>query len=376
MKPSPIIPTFTLEPSASQYCRCLAPSILCTARVAHRFAWFAAVILVTFACAHASAQQMQSASIGDLKLRNGQVIRNCTIAYRTFGTLNAEKSNAVLFPTWFGGTSKDLAGLIGPGKLVDPAKFYVIATDAIGNGVSTSPSNSSAQPHMQFPKFSIRDIVEAQRIALTEKLGIAHLHAVMGISMGGMQTFQWLVSYPEFLSLAVSIMGSPRLTSYDLLLWKAEEHAIENDESWQHGEYTEPPDSMRTVAAIHALALQTPDYWVEHTPREKFDDVLKGIETKASPDTNNWLRQLQAMMGLDVSREFGGDMAKAAAAVRAKVLVVANTQDHMVNATPGLDFAKALGAQTMVLTDNCGHQSTMCNTRKIGEAVNSFLASQ
>lgn len=331
-------------------------------------------VCLCFAALSASAQQMQSVAIGDLKLRNGQVIRNCSISFRTFGMLNADKSNAILFPTWFGGTSKDLAELIGPGKMMDSADFYVIAVDAIGNGVSTSPSNSSAQPHMQFPKFGVRDMVESQHILLTQKLGITHLRAVMGISMGGMQTFQWMVSYPDFLDYAIPIVGSPRLTSYDLLLWTAEEHAIENDPSWEHGEYTEAPDSMKTVAAIHALALQTPQYWVEHTPREKFDDAFKNVEARTNQDTNNWLRQLQAMIGLDVSRDFGGDLSKAAAAAKAKVLVVANTQDHMVNATPALDFARIIGAQTLVLTDNCGHASTGCNTKRIGDAIHAFLS--
>ena len=337
---------------------------------------FCIVTVLVIACVSTPlrSQQLQTAAIGDLKLRNGQVIRDCTIAYRTFGTLNAGKSNAVLFPTWFAGTSKDLAGQVGTAKLVDTNKFYVIAVDAIGNGASTSPSNSSAQPHMQFPKFSIRDMVESQHILVTEKLGIPHLLAVMGVSMGGMQTFQWIVSYPDFMQFAVPIVGSPRLTSYDLLLWTAEQHAIENDPSWEHGEYTDTPESMKTVSAIQALALQTPEYWVQHTPRDKFDDAMKAIEMKANPDTNNWLRQLQAMIGLDLSRDFGGDMQKAAAAVKAKVLVIPSLQDHMVNPTPALEFAKMIDAQTMELTDDCGHQAPGCNMKKIGEAVNKFLA--
>ena len=321
----------------------------------------------------ARSQQSQTAAIGDLKLKNGEVLRNCAIAYRTFGTLNAERSNAVLFPTWFSGTSKDLANEVGPGKLIDPTKFYVIAVDAIGNGLSISPSNSADQPHMHFPKFSIRDMVESQHILLTQKLGIAHLRAVMGISMGGMQTFQWMVSYPDFMKFAVPIVGSPRLTSYDLLLWTAEEHAIESDPSWEHGEYTDTPDSMKTVGAIHALALETPEYWVEHTPRDKFDEAMKAAET-INFDTNKWLRQLQAMIGLDVSREFGGDMGKAAAAVHAKVLIVPSLQDHMVNPTPALEFAKMIGAQTLELTGDCGHVAPGCNTKRVGEAVNAFLS--
>src|SRR5689334_10352317 len=213
-------------------------------------------LLAVFAL-RASAQEQQIASIGDLKLQNGQTIRDCKIGYRTFGQLNAAKSNAVLFPTWFTGTTKDLVDLIGPGKLVDSTKYFVIAVDALGDGVSTSPSNSTAQPRMQFPQFTIRDMIQSQHELLTKKLHINHLHAVMGISMGGMQTFQWITAYPGFMDFAIPIVGSPRLTSYDLLLWTAEAHAIELDPTWKHGEYSGVPECMRVVADLHGLALQT-----------------------------------------------------------------------------------------------------------------------
>ncbi|MDA2939037.1 alpha/beta fold hydrolase [Acidobacteria bacterium AH-259-A15] len=117
--------------------------------------------------------------------------------------------------------------LIGLGKLVDSTKYFVIAVDAFGNGVSSSPSKSRVQAGDSFPEFSIRDMVNAQHQLLTKVLGVSHLRAVMGISMGGMQTFQWMVSYPDFLGRAVPIVGSPRLASNDLLLWQAEMRAIE-----------------------------------------------------------------------------------------------------------------------------------------------------
>ena len=109
----------------------------------------------------AAAQQLQMASVGDLTLVSGEVIRDCRIGYRTFGHLNADKSNVVVFATWFRGTTKDLIDLFGPGKLVDTSKYYVIAVDALGDGVSSSPSNSPSQLHMTFPKIAIRDMVNS-----------------------------------------------------------------------------------------------------------------------------------------------------------------------------------------------------------------------
>src|SRR6185369_16544686 len=103
----------------------------------------------------AFAQQQQFANIGDLKLQNSGVIRNCRIGYRTFGHLNTDKSNVVVFPTWAGGTTEQLQSSIGPGKLVDSTKYFVVAIDALSNGVSSSPSNSRLQPRMKFPRFTL-----------------------------------------------------------------------------------------------------------------------------------------------------------------------------------------------------------------------------
>jgi homoserine acetyltransferase len=104
--------------------------------------------------------------------------------YRTLGKLNAEKSNAILWPTWLGGRSEELLQFIGPGNVVDSGKYFVILVDSIGNGISTSPFNSSSQPRMKFPKFTVRDMVESEHRLVTEVLRLGHLHAVMGLSMG------------------------------------------------------------------------------------------------------------------------------------------------------------------------------------------------
>ena len=119
-----------------------------------RFAILGLAVFVLAAPAHSQGEQ-RFAELGDFTLESGEVIQDLKIGYRTFGELNAAKSNAVLFPTWFTGTTADLVEWVGPGKLVDPSKHYVILVDAIGDGVSTSPSNSATQPGMRFPRFTI-----------------------------------------------------------------------------------------------------------------------------------------------------------------------------------------------------------------------------
>ena len=122
----------------------------------------AALWLASSAWAHAPGEPPhQKFALGDLKLESGESIRDFSISYVTHGTLNANKSNAVLMVTSIGGNHHRIDYLIGLGKALDPAKYFIICADAIGNGLSTSPSNSTAQPRLQFPKFNIRDMVSS-----------------------------------------------------------------------------------------------------------------------------------------------------------------------------------------------------------------------
>src|SRR5947209_8395270 len=101
------------------------------------------IMLVLFLAVMARAQEgQQFAELGDFKLESGATIRNCRLGYRTFGKLNAAKSNAVIFPTWFTGTSEELVEQVGPKGIIDASRYFVVTIDALGDGVSSSPSNS------------------------------------------------------------------------------------------------------------------------------------------------------------------------------------------------------------------------------------------
>jgi homoserine O-acetyltransferase len=343
-----------------------------------RFITLLSLVCIAFV-AYAIAQdgQQQFGSLGDFKLESGEVIRDCRIGYRTEGRLNAEKSNAILFPTWLSGTSEQLVN--GPVKMLDASNYYVIAVDALGDGVSSSPSTSALQPHMQFPRFTIADMVNSQHQLLTQILRINHVRVVMGVSMGGVQTFQWLVSFPDFMDKAIPIMGSPRLGAYDLVLWQAESDAITSDPAWKGGDYsavagtTEPGASM--IAELGMLVQTTPDKIDNDITREKFAAALASEKKNAaSVDANNRLRQFQAMIALDVSAPFAGSMERAATHVRAKVLVIASATDHTVTPGPALDFARLLHAEVLTLDNNCGHHAAECESERANQAVVSFLA--
>src|SRR5262245_39704114 len=164
--------------------------------------------------------------IGDFTLESGQVIKDFAISYVTHGTLNAQKSNAILMVTALSGNHHRLDFLIGPGKALDTTKYFVVATDAIANGLTTSPSNSTAQPRMQFPRFAIRDMVHSQHRLLKDKLGIEHVVTVIGPSMGGMQALQWGVSYPDFMDSLVALVPLARTPAWSILVVEAIPKAI------------------------------------------------------------------------------------------------------------------------------------------------------
>lgn len=336
------------------------------------------IVAVLCICARPlAAQQLQYASLGNFRLENGQVIQNLRVGYRTLGRLNAQKSNVVVMPTAFMGKTGGMLDEVGPGKLVDSSKYYIILIDALGNGVSSSPSNSKAQPRMKFPQFNIRDMVKSQHELLTRVLDLSHVHAVVGVSMGGHQTFQWMVSYPDFMDEAIPIVGSPRPTSYDSLLHTTYLHAITFSRDWNDGNYTsEPVTALSMVADVLALNGSTPEYRITHTTLAGLPGFLSGAQDSVvkSFDANDCVRQIQAMLAQDVSKPFGGSIEKAAAVVRARVLVVPSMQDHIVNPQPALDFAKLIHARVFKLTSDCGHGAPGCERDRLDPVVNAFLA--
>ncbi len=330
-------------------------------------------LLLLFLTSGAVAQDLQFAELGDFKMESGGVLHDCRIGYRTFGQLNSDKSNAILFTTWASGTTEQLKSNIGRGRLVDDTKYYVIAIDALGNGVSSSPSNSKLQPRMSFPKFTIRDMVNTEHEVLTKTLGLNHLKAVIGVSMGGMQTFQWMVTYPDFMEKAVPIVGSPRLAPYDLLLWQAQVDAIMNDRAWNNGNYTENP-ARAAEAEFSALLLTTPDNYNKRMTREQVFAELEKAKKSSTFDANDKIRQDQAMMALDISAPFGGSMERAARAVKAKVFVIVSKSDHVVTPGPAADFARLLQVNLLLLESDCGHLAPSCESQKVNQAVADFLA--
>jgi homoserine O-acetyltransferase len=226
---------------------------------------------------------------------------------------------------------------------VDSARYFVIIVDALGNGVSSSPSNSTLQPGGDFPRFTMGDVVESQYQLVTHTFHLAHLKAVLGISMGGMQVFQWMIAHPDFMDKAVSIVGSPRSQPDDRQRWQELIRTVEAHPPWK-----------RAMLALGRLS-----------PRAALCEL--GI------DANDHARRAQAVMALDISVPFGGSMERAAAAIRAKTLVVGTWQDQEVNPQPAFELARIAHAEVFELDGRCGHQAPSCEESTLWRVVAGFL---
>ncbi|MDH3440034.1 MAG: alpha/beta fold hydrolase [Gammaproteobacteria bacterium] len=314
------------------------------------------------------ANEQQFADMEWLTTSSGVAIENCRIGYRTAGELNDDRSNIIVFPTWFAGTSEILftAGLIGPGKLADTDKYFVVAIDALGNGVSCSPSNA-----VQFPRISTEDMVRSQHWLLTEHLGIEHARAVLGISMGGMQTFRWMSTFPSFMDKAIPIDGSPKMTSFDLLQWRTHRDIVQ---MMQVGGMEQ--DEIRMILSrVGLLSLFTPEYFVEQVPVESLEEFVKDSDASyANMDVNDYVSQLEAMIDHDVIGDTDESITAYVREVESDVLIIGVPSDHMVNQAPSRRVARALGAPYFEVASNCGHVGTTCEIERVSKRVAEFLS--
>ncbi len=329
--------------------------------------FFLITVVFLFNLSLLSQSKQLMASIGDLKLISGEVIEDCQIGYRTFGKLNGEKSNAIIYLSWFGGTSEAISSLIINHHFIDTTKYYLIAIDVLGNGISTSPSNYKKE----YPKIIIRDMVNAEFKLLKKILNINHIFAAIGGSMGSMQVLEWAVSYPDFMNNIVAYVATPKMTSYDLLWMNTQLEIIESGKVYGMSE----KEIKKISEMLTAMIARTPAYVVEHTKIEEFPDYLSSLEQKTSKvfTIDDYEIQLKAMMKHDISLNFNGSMEKAAKAIKAKLFIIVSETDMVVNPTEALKLADLTNARKLILKNNCGHLAVSCELERCKKEIADFL---
>jgi homoserine O-acetyltransferase len=333
---------------------------------------FAIVILYVVTSYSQSIQLF--AEIGNLNLVNGSKIENCVIGYRTFGKLNSDSSNAIIFPTWFEGTTNEVGRLIQKYAFLDTTKYFIIAIDALGNGVSSSPSNYNVYKIKSFPDITIRDMVNSQYVLVTKYLKLKHLFAAVGGSLGGMQVLEWSVAYPGFISKIISYVSTPKVSTYDRLWISTQLDIIENGK-W----YGETEQEIRkTLAKLMAAFARTPAYMIEKIKNEEFENYLKSFDKEYSSTytLDDYYSQIKAIYQHNIYSNFNNSVEETIKQIKAKIFLIISETDLLVNPGETTKFGGLTKSKLLLLNNNCGHLAVTCEMDKCREEIAKFLMEQ
>jgi len=351
---------------------------------------------------------------------NGGTIKNVTVGYETYGTLNAARDNAVLVAHFFSGNSHaagkyaatDAApgywdAIIGSGKPIDTDRFFVISSDTLvnlnvkdGKTVTTGPASvnpDTGKPYgMSFPIVTIRDFVNVQK-ALVDSLGIKKLHAVTGASMGALQAFEWAAAYPDMVPRLMPVIGAPELNAFGIEwanVWAA---PIRLDPRWNNGDYygrEEPVDGL--AAALKIVTIHARHYgWANRTFGRKWaapdrdpgkswsnvfaveDAIDKVAAARAkTSDANSLLYLVKAnqlfVAGHQATLEDG------LKAVKAKVLLLPAQSDLLLFpdfSKQAMEILKGQGRDVRYeeIPGDGGHLDGVLAVAKVGETIRKFL---
>ena len=351
----------------------------------------------------------------ELKLQSGANLCPVTLAYETYGTLNEDRSNAILICHALSGDAH-VAGrhaasdrkpgwwdeAVGPGKAFDTDRYFVICSNVIG-GCSGSTGPSSINPEtgrpygLSFPVVTVADMVEAQRW-LMDALGIPALLCTTGGSLGGMQALQWAVSYPDRVRSAIILASTGRVSAQSIALNEVPRQAIYADPNWNEGDYygKEPPNAGLAVARMIGHIT----YLSETSMREKFgrrlqererygydfatefevESYLKyhGNRFTTRFDANSFLYITKAIDYFDLSLG-RGDLAEAFSDVRAKLLVLSYSSDWLFPPEQSEELVRALlrngvDASYVEIKSDYGHDAFLLEVERLGELARDFLA--
>jgi homoserine O-acetyltransferase len=357
---------------------------------------------------------------GPLRLDGGALLSPVEIGYETYGTLNADRSNAVLIchaltgdqhvasphpvtgkPGWW-------ARMVGPGKPVDPARHFVICTNVIGSCMGSSgPAtiNTATGTHwgMAFPVITIRDMVRAQALLL-DHLGIATLAAVIGGSMGGMQALSWPATFPDRVRAAVVIASTARHSAQNIAFHEVGRQAIMADVKWRGGAYYETGDPPAAGLAVARMAAHI-TYLSEAGLTEKFGRRLQqrpdrpdgaisfgfdadfqiesylrhqGISFVDRFDANSYLYITRATDYFDLASEHGGHLANAFRATKARFCLVSFDTDWLYPTPASRAIVHALNAagapvSFVELSSPYGHDAFLLDAPEMNRVVDGFL---
>jgi len=274
---------------------------------------------------------------GNVVLQSGRTFRNMKLVYKTFGTLNADKSNAILYPTSYSAQHHDTQFMVGEGAALDPSRYFIIIPNLFGNGLSSSPSNTPwPDVGTRYPDVTYFDAVHVQRRMLAEMWGIEKLALVYGWSMGAMQAYHWGALFPDAVERIAVVCGSARCAPHNQVFIEGAKHALMADAAYRDGVFTElPMRGFRAMGRVYAgWALSQTFYreelWRSFGASSLEDYLVTYWETAfARRDPADLLAQFWTWQHGDISANpmYGGDLPKALAAIKARTLLMPGDHD-------------------------------------------------
>ncbi len=350
----------------------------------------------------------------DLSLDGGGVLPRPAVAYETLGTLNADRSNAILVCHALTGdqyvaATHPLTGkpgwwtrMVGPGKPIDPTRHFIICANVLGGCMGsegpTSPHPEDGAPWaLRFPVITIADMVRAQAVLLDE-LGIARLAAVVGGSMGGMQALQWADTFPDRVCSVVAIAAAARHSAQNIAFHEVGRQAIMADPRWQGGAY-EPGNGPSDGLAVARMAAHI-TYLSEAGLTAKFGRQLQdsrgkrfgfdadfqvesylrhqGMSFVDRFDANAYLYITRAMDYFDLAERHGGQLASAFARTAARFCIVSFDSDWLYPTPESKRIVQALvaagrHASFVELSSPYGHDAFLLDTPGLTDVVGGFL---
>ncbi len=301
-------------------------------------------------------------------LQRGVTLPDARLVYQTYGQLNAERSNAVLYPTSYGAQHPDLEWLVGPGKILDTSRYFVILCNMFGNGFSSSPSNLP-EPFagtLRAP-FTHADNVAAQHRLIVEELGIERLALIYGWSMGGQQALHWAVTHPDRVERVVAICATARTTPHNRVVLEGLRSALQADPHWTGERFAgRPLAGLRAFARVYAGWALSQAFYRQETWREVGyasleDFLLRDWEAGfLRRDPANLLSMIETWLQSDVSDtpRHRGDLDAALGSIRARTLLIPAQSDlYFTEEDIRADAARIPGCEVATLVSVWGHRA-------------------
>ncbi len=273
---------------------------------------------------------------GDVVLQCGVTIRQAKLAYKTYGKLAPSRDNVIVMPTYFGGQHPDTEAMMGAGRALDPARYFIVVPNMFGNGLSSSPSNTPPPlDRAAFPGVTVYDNVVCQHRLITEHLRIDRVRLVVGFSMGAQQAFQWGALYSDLVRAIAPLCGSARTSPHNHLFLDGVKAALQADAAFADGWYDAPPvKGLRAFGRVYAGWLASQDFFREEEYRKmglaSMEDTVRFFEGYfRQRDANDLLAMVWTWQHADISANplYKGDFAAALGAIRARAIVMPGTTD-------------------------------------------------